>query len=142
MGWCFAVIRNGRFETEDFFLRPDERFPGNFNRLVSKIRQASEFLQSPVTFCIPHVDAQSKSANFETVNELIRALALKVGQSRVPWASYRADEDMTSGRKRRRIMPTIDLTDQEHAAVTALIPRRREGADNPSAHPRQPKVFL
>jgi hypothetical protein len=92
MGWCFAVIRNGRFEIEDFFLRPDHKFPGTFNRLVTEIRQSTVFFQSPVTFWIPHVDAESKSVNFETVNNLIRALSLKVTRSGVPWAAYRADQ--------------------------------------------------
>jgi hypothetical protein len=92
MGWCFAMVRNGRFEIEDFFLRPDQKFPGNFNRLVTEIRQSSEIFQSPVIFWIPPVDADSKSANFETVNNLIRALSLKVTRSGVPWAAYRADQ--------------------------------------------------
>jgi hypothetical protein len=92
MGWCFAVVRNSRFEIEEFFLRPDQLLPGNFNRLVTEIRQSTLFFQSPVTFWIPHVDTKSKGANFDTVNALIRALALKVTRSGVPWAAYRADQ--------------------------------------------------
>jgi hypothetical protein len=92
MGWCFAVVRNSRFEIEDFFLRPDEKLPGNFNRLVTEIRHSCDFFQSPVTFWIPQIDTKSKSANFETVNDLIRALALNVRKSGVPWAAYRADQ--------------------------------------------------
>ena len=52
MGWCFAVVRNSRFEIEEFFLRPDQLLPGNFNRLVTEIRQSTVFFQSPVTFWI------------------------------------------------------------------------------------------
>jgi hypothetical protein len=92
-GLCFAVVRNGRFEIEDFFLRPDHKFfHKNFNQLVAEVRQWSELLKSPVTFWIPQIDTESKSANFETVNNLIRALSLKVTRSGVPWAAYRADQ--------------------------------------------------
>jgi hypothetical protein len=92
MGWCFAVVRDSRFEIEDFFLRPDEKRPGNFDRLVTEIRRSSEFFQSPVTFWIPQIDTESKSANFDTVNNLIRTLELKVRRSGVRWAAYRADQ--------------------------------------------------
>ena len=35
MGWCFAVVRNGRFEIEDFFLQSRLKlFHENFNQLV------------------------------------------------------------------------------------------------------------
>jgi hypothetical protein len=50
MGWCFAMVRNGRFEIEDFFLRPDHKFPGTFNRLVTEIRNPPHIFRAPSLF--------------------------------------------------------------------------------------------
>jgi hypothetical protein len=93
VGWCFAAIRGDWFEIEDFFIRPDQKkYPGPIDKLVSEIRASAIFFKCRIRFWIPTADIHFKSGNFSTVNDLIRALNLKVKPGGVAWAPYRAEE--------------------------------------------------
>jgi hypothetical protein len=90
-GWCFAVVRDGWFEVEDFFIRPDSREPGTFARLLQEVTNSADFFGCGLRFWIPHADLSSKGGNFATVNDVIRALRLKVRKSEARWAAYCAE---------------------------------------------------
>jgi hypothetical protein len=93
IGWCFAAVRGGWFEIEDFFIRPDQKsYPGHINRLIFEIRAFALFFKCRIRYWIPTADVSFKSENFSTVNNLIRALRLNVKPSGVAWAPYRAEE--------------------------------------------------
>ena len=91
-GWCFAVVRDGWFEIEDFFIRPDSREPGTFAHLLREVTESAHFFGCRrIRFWIPHADASAKGGNFATVNDVIRAFRLKVRKSEARWAAYCAE---------------------------------------------------
>jgi hypothetical protein len=90
-GWCFAVVRDGWFEIEDFFIRPDSRQPGTFARLLREVTESAHFFGCRLRFWIPHADVSAKGGNFATVNDVIRAFRLKIRKSEARWAAYCAE---------------------------------------------------
>jgi hypothetical protein len=79
IGWCFSTIRDNWFEIEDIFLRPEYRTSGHLRRLVQLVQDSAHGrFGCPIRFWIPDADIHAKSANFSTVNDVIRALNLKV----------------------------------------------------------------
>jgi hypothetical protein len=93
IGWCLATVRANWFEIEDFFIRPDHKmWPGHIAKLISEIRKSAEYFKCRIRFWIPDADIHAKGGNFSTVNDLIRALGLRVKPSGVLWAPYQAEE--------------------------------------------------
>ena len=92
VGWCFATIRDGWYEIEDFFIRPqyqsDKR---HFISLAAEAFRVPIHNSLPVRLWVSDTDTRSISANFSVVNELIRRFQLRVSPGGVKWAPYKAE---------------------------------------------------
>jgi hypothetical protein len=56
-----------------------------------QVTASADFFGCRVRFWIPHADVSSKGGNFATVNDVVRALRLKVRKSSARWAAYCAE---------------------------------------------------
>jgi hypothetical protein len=92
IGWCMATIRDGWFEVEDFFIRPDHLDNKTHRRvLLTRVVQMAMSRGLRLRFWIPHADIRYRAANFATTNDIIREAKLTVKPSGVTWAAYRAE---------------------------------------------------
>jgi hypothetical protein len=92
IGWCMVTVRNDWFEVEDFFIRPEYADDsGHRSLLLTRILRMAEERLLSVRFWIPQADTHYRSANFATINNVIREGRLTVKPSGVTWATYRAE---------------------------------------------------
>jgi GNAT superfamily N-acetyltransferase len=92
VGWSFATMRDGYFDIEEMFVRPEYRGQGHGGMLMSQLLEESDKLQLPVRFWIPHADFYPKTASLLPINHLFTKNGFIVATSGVTWALYRAEQ--------------------------------------------------
>jgi len=88
IGWSIVTIRDGFPDIEDLFIMPEFWSTDNVRYIVSVIDDMAGREKYPIRLWIAWADTIYNSANFNTVNEVIRALSLTVSPSPHSWAAY------------------------------------------------------
>jgi len=87
VGWSFGVTRDGYFDVEEFFIKPDYRFRGYGTRLANEILSVAKELDLPIRLWIAEADIEKD--NFYGVEKILQKMKLKYTESGVRWAAFR-----------------------------------------------------
>jgi len=88
LGWGFGVVRDGCFDVEELFVKPNNRRTGIGTRLASLLSSRASALNLPIRLWVPHADVNS--SNLATFARLVKRLGLTIKPSDALWASYAA----------------------------------------------------
>jgi len=87
-GWGFAVVRDGFFDVEELFVKPNSRGAGNGSRLAAILSSRALQLNLPMRLWVPYADVNS--SNLAVFARLVKRLGLTIKRSEVSWAAYSA----------------------------------------------------
>jgi hypothetical protein len=90
IGWCFATVREGYLDVEEFFVMPQFRRQRAGSILMSKLLNDSRSNDLPLRFWIPYCDVYSKSANIQPFNRLLTRGKFTSSVSGVRWSLFKA----------------------------------------------------
>jgi hypothetical protein len=88
IAWAIMTLRDHHLDVEDFFIKPDYGNMEVSHYLLSDVDDLAEQENLQVRFWIAHADTHHRAANFNTINEVIRAGTLTVLPSPFTWAAY------------------------------------------------------
>jgi GNAT superfamily N-acetyltransferase len=86
VGWAFIVERQGYFDIEELFVRPQYRGKGHGRQLAIAIRQDPKFSAGGLRLWISHADAPM--IKNVTTTKILSRLGLKPNRASRRWASY------------------------------------------------------
>lgn len=87
IGWSFGIVRDGYFDIEEFFIKPDYRFRNYGVQLSSEILNLAKNLNLPIRLWIPEADIERD--NFYAVEKILLRMKLEYKESGVRWAAYK-----------------------------------------------------
>ncbi|MDM4018504.1 GNAT family N-acetyltransferase [Roseiconus lacunae] len=129
LAWAFCVIRNGRLDVDEFFVRPEERGKGYARELCSRLQQLAKDMGKEIRLVVGFADTEDYT--IDGTEAIARLLGLQLFEADVRWASKfaLADAPETSERSWKPDRP---------ASIWELLRPRDEP---PIEEPKQFTVF-
>jgi hypothetical protein len=92
IAWVIMTVRDNYLDIEDFFIKPDYAADAeNVHYLLNTVDELATRETLKLRFWIAHADTHYRAANFNTINEIVRAGTLTVLPSPFTWAAYVAE---------------------------------------------------
>jgi esterase/lipase superfamily enzyme/GNAT superfamily N-acetyltransferase len=130
LAWAFCIVRNGRLDVEEFFVRPEERGKGYARQLAAYVRRLAEELKKPVRLVVGFADTEEYS--IDGAEAVAKLFEVELYESDVRWASKfgLAQPIATPARSWKPNRPE------------SILEKLRPRSEDPIRDPRQYTVFF